>query len=266
MFASTEVTTAIVTGNDAEYVAHSVDTVMDANQPYNVTVTMRNNGITTWTAAGGYYLVGANPAYNVLWSVPQVALDPTDAIAPGQIKTFMFTVYSPGFPNTYNFQWQMSQITGNFGELFGDRSVSVQVAVGNPGPVLPSFITQPTDQFIQPGQTATFWATVVGRPNPGYQWRVRAATSTADPNPPFIDIPGATGFSYTTTPATLAHDGMKFVLVATNTAGSVESFAATLHVSTSAPSVVVDQLAVYNINIMNAITANGYNFLPKRCG
>jgi hypothetical protein len=263
IFAATETDTAIITGNNAQFVSQTVTNTMDPNQPYPVTITMRNTGVTTWTRAGGYYLVGQNPAHNVLWSVPQVPLGENESIAPGQTKTFTFDVYSPGFPNIYNFRWQMDQMTPNFGELFGEMTQNVQITVGNPGPILPSFITQPTDQHIQPGQTATFGATVVGQPGPGYQWRVRAATSTANPNPPFVDIPGATGLSYTTPVAALTDHGMQYVLIATNTAGSVESFHATLHVSTGAPSVILDQLATYTATITNAVTAAGHNFLPN---
>lgn len=262
VFASTEIRTAIVTGNNSQYVSQTVPTTMDPNLPYNVSVTMRNTGTTTWTPAGGYFLVGDNPAHNVLWSVPQVPLDANESIPPGASKTFDFTVYSPGFPNVYNFQWRMSQMTDNYGEMFGARSANVQVTVGNPQPILPSFITQPTDQHIQPGQTATFWASVVGTPPPGYQWQVRAASSPANPNPTFSPIVGATGNSITTSSATLADDGMQFVLVATNTAGSVNSFVATLHVSTGAPS-LIGELALYSMSITNSVTANGLNFLPR---
>jgi chitodextrinase len=88
------------------------------------------------------------------------------------------------------------------------------------GAVAPSITTQPANQSVSEGQTATFAVTASGTAPLGYQWR-RGSTN----------ISGATSASYTT-PATQASDnGATFSVVVSNSAGSVTSNIATLTVA-----------------------------------
>src|SRR5947208_16955102 len=99
-----------------------------------------------------------------------------------------------------------------------------KVAVtNNPPAVMPSIATQPTNQTVTVGQTATFTVVATGTAPLSYQWQ---KNTTA--------ISGATSASYTTPATTSADNSAKFVVVVSNTAGSVTSNAATLTVNSAA--------------------------------
>lgn len=93
-----------------------------------------------------------------------------------------------------------------------------------PPPVSPSITTQPANQTVNVGQTATFSVTANGTAPLSYQWQKGG-----------VAISGATSASYTT-PATQSSDnGTTFTVTVTNAAGSVSSNAATLTVTTTIP-------------------------------
>src|SRR5437762_3969921 len=94
---------------------------------------------------------------------------------------------------------------------------------GKPPPVAPSITTQPMNQTVTAGQTATFTVVATGTAPLSYQWQ---KNTTA--------ISGATSASYTTPATTSADNSAKFVVVVSNTAGSVTSNAATLTVNSAA--------------------------------
>src|SRR5438477_4882047 len=89
--------------------------------------------------------------------------------------------------------------------------------------VAPSITTQPASQTVTAGQTATFTVVATGTAPLSYQWQ---KNTTA--------ISGATSASYTTPATTSADNSAKFVVVVSNTAGSVTSNAATLTVNSAA--------------------------------
>ncbi|MGH9743474.1 MAG: beta strand repeat-containing protein, partial [Candidatus Acidiferrum sp.] len=98
----------------------------------------------------------------------------------------------------------------------------------SPATVAPTITTQPVNQAVTAGQTATFVVAAGGTAPLSYQWQKNGA-----------NIAGATGTSYTT-PATATTDsGSTFRVVVTNTTGSVTSSAATLTVTaaTVAPTI-----------------------------
>jgi hypothetical protein len=87
----------------------------------------------------------------------------------------------------------------------------------------PGFSTQPANQSVTAGQTATFSVTATGTTPLAYQWQKNNS-----------NVSGATSLSYTT-PATVSGDsGAKFRVVVTNSAGNATSNSATLTV-TAAP-------------------------------
>ena len=84
-------------------------------------------------------------------------------------------------------------------------------------------MTQPANQIVTAGETATFTVMASGTAPLSYQWLKNNA-----------NIGGATAASYTT-PATIAGDsGAKFDVVVTNSAGSMASSMATLTVNAAA--------------------------------
>lgn len=96
---------------------------------------------------------------------------------------------------------------------------------------LPSITTNPVDQIVTVGQTATFTAGASGNPAPTFQWRSAPETG------PFTDISGATSASYTTPATTLAQNGTRFQVIATNSWGTATSIEATLTVIGIAPAI-----------------------------
>jgi hypothetical protein len=90
------------------------------------------------------------------------------------------------------------------------------------GPIAPQIITQPGDQAVTAGQTATFSVAVSGTAPLSYQWRKNTAS-----------ISGATAASYTTLATTAGDTGSKFDVVVSNSAGNITSTRATLTVNSA---------------------------------
>ena len=91
--------------------------------------------------------------------------------------------------------------------------------------------TNPTDQSVCDGGTATFSASGNGFPAPTVQWQVSSGG-------PFTDIPGATSTTLMFT-ATTADNGKQYRAVFTNAGGTATTTAATLTVNT-APAVTTN--------------------------
>lgn len=97
----------------------------------------------------------------------------------------------------------------------------------------PSIGTQPRNQTVPQGATATFTASASGEAPLGYQWQRAASAGT------FADIPGATSASYTTPATTAADEGARFRVVVTNAHGSATSNEAILTVVANRPPAAV---------------------------
>jgi hypothetical protein len=93
----------------------------------------------------------------------------------------------------------------------------------NAAAVAPTITTQPVNQTVTAGQTATFAVVAAGTAPLGYQWQKNG-----------VNIAGATATSYSTPVTTTADSGTTFRVVVTNTAGTVTSAAATLTVNAAA--------------------------------
>ncbi|HEY8462070.1 MAG TPA: NBR1-Ig-like domain-containing protein, partial [Blastocatellia bacterium] len=119
---------AMPSGNDAAFVSQSVPATMTAGESYAVTVTMLNQGTTTWTPEQEYRLGAQNPHDNTIWltTTNRVNLSPGESVSPGATVTFSFVVKAPGSPGSYNFQWRMVQ---EFVERFGATTPNVPVQV-----------------------------------------------------------------------------------------------------------------------------------------
>ncbi len=96
----------------------------------------------------------------------------------------------------------------------------------NPAPQAPAITTQPTAQTVAPPATATFAAAASGVPTPTWQWQV-----STDGGATFAKVTGATSQSYTTPATSGADNGKRYRAVATNSAGSATTSAATLTVT-----------------------------------
>src|SRR5580704_17946144 len=88
-------------------------------------------------------------------------------------------------------------------------------------PNLPAIVTQPANQTVTVGSSATFTVTASGQTPLSYQWY-----DFAKP------IAGATSASYTTPPAAGSDNGSFFFVIVSNSMGSTESSEATMTVNT----------------------------------
>jgi YD repeat-containing protein len=119
-----------VQGNGAQFISQSLPTTMRAGLSYPVTVTMRNTGTTTWTAAHLYRLGSQNPQDNQTWGRARIFLP--GSVAPGANVTFSFIVVAPyggvEEPPPAQFQWRMVQ---DGVEWFGDSSTNQTVTINS---------------------------------------------------------------------------------------------------------------------------------------
>ncbi|MDP9084815.1 MAG: pyrrolo-quinoline quinone [Pseudomonadota bacterium] len=110
-----------------------------------------------------------------------------------------------------------------FLQFAGCGGASTEVTSSTPATSAPSITAQPVNQSVAQGQTATFTVAATGTAPLSYQWDKNGSA-----------IAGATAASYTTPAAVAADSGSTFLVVVTNSLGSVSSNAATLTVTTSA--------------------------------
>jgi hypothetical protein len=95
---------------------------------------------------------------------------------------------------------------------------------------LPSITTQPVNQSVNVGQTATVSVVASGSPPLTFQWQRNG-----------VDIPDATSSSYTTPVTTAADDNAQYSVIVSNALGSAFSNTVTLRVA-SPPQITQDPL------------------------
>ena len=118
--------------------------------------------------------------------------------------------------------------------LWGCTGTVKQSSTGT-GTTAPAITTQPANQSVTVGQTATFSVTATGTAPLAYQWQRNNA-----------NITGANSATYTT-PATVSGDnGAAFRVVVTNSAGNATSNSATLTVNAAAvaPSITTQPVSI----------------------
>ncbi|MBP6886429.1 MAG: PKD domain-containing protein [Candidatus Pacebacteria bacterium] len=139
--------------NNALYVSQSVPTTIVAGQTATATVTITNNGTTTWTAGTNYKLGSQNPADNTTWGLLRVPVG--SSISPGSTTTFSFTITAPSTPGTYNFQWRMVQ---ELIEWFGNTTPNVAITVTATNPVVSSVQAGVQDYCSHSDQRSISWS------------------------------------------------------------------------------------------------------------
>lgn len=157
---------------------------------------------------------------------------------------------------TYYFHFHHRDSSNNDSSVVSSTSFTTSVT-----PVAPAFTTQPSNQSVVVGGTATFNVVVTGTPTPTLQWQ-RSTNSGGS----WSDLSGSTSSSYTTPATTLtggsANNNDQYRVVATNSAGTVNSNAATLTVNT-APGVITTPIMRKNDGTLLAnetgVVANVYN-------
>ena len=127
----------------------------------------------------------------------------------------------------------------------GATSNTATLTVNGP----PSITTQPVNQTVAAGQTATFTVVATGTSPLSYQWHENGTA-----------IGGAIGASYTTPPTTSSDNGSQFSVAVTNAFGNVTSSSATLTISTASP---IQVLTYHNDNLRTGLNANETILTPS---
>ncbi|HEU4387635.1 MAG TPA: proprotein convertase P-domain-containing protein, partial [Blastocatellia bacterium] len=184
-------------------------------------------------------------------SIPDVTTDPVDqSVCQGSTATF--TAAASGSP-TPTVQWQVSTDGGaTFNNIGGETNTTLSFTATAPQNgnkfravftstcgtdtsaagtltvlAAPVVTTDPVNQSVCAGSTATFTAGASGSPAPTVQWQVSTDGGTT-----FNNIGGATSTTLSFT-ATAPQNGNKYRAAFTNTCGSATSTAATLTLSTA---------------------------------
>jgi hypothetical protein len=192
---------------------------------------------------------------------PVVTTNPAD-LTVGEGATATFTAAaSSSVPETV--QWQVSTDGGaTFSDVPGATSDTLTVPATtlgesgnqyravftNPGgtatttaatltvtPAAPVVTTNPTDQAVVEGATATFTAAATSSVPETVQWQVSTDGGTT-----WSDLPGATTATLTIPPTVAAESGNQYRAVFTNPGGSATSTAATLTVTPLPPVVTTN--------------------------
>ena len=211
-------------------------TTGDSGSSFTVTVSNTTGSVTSNAAT-----LTVSPAA----VAPAITTQPSNqTVTAGQTATFMVAATGTA-PLSYQWKKNGTNISGATGSTYttpatttGDSGSSFTVVVSNtagsiasgtatltvnPAPVAPTVVTQPSNQTVTAGQTATFSVTAGGSAPLSYQWKKNGTA-----------IAGATSSTYTTPATTTADSGAVFNVTITNTAGSVTSGNATLTVNASA--------------------------------
>jgi hypothetical protein len=196
----------------------------------------------------GANVTGVNFTDTATAVAPTITTQPANqAVTAGQTATF--TVVAAGTaPLSYQWQKNGVNVSGATAASYrtpatatADNGGTFRVVVSNAAGTVtsaaatltvttaavgPSIITQPTNQTVTAGQTATFSVAAAGTAPLTYQWKKNG-----------MAIAGATSSSYIIPTTTSSDSGSSFVVVVSNSAGSVTSNTATLTVNAAVPTV-----------------------------
>jgi parallel beta-helix repeat protein len=143
--------------NGAQFISQSTPTTMVTGSVRSVSITLKNSGTTTWTAAAGHRLGSQNPQDNTTWGTGRVDLAAGESIVPGQQKTFTFNITAPATPGNYNFQWRMLQ---EGVEWFGDFTPTVLIQVTTTPVDAATFVSQSVPATLNTGEVRSVSVTM----------------------------------------------------------------------------------------------------------
>jgi hypothetical protein len=230
---------AAITGATSASYTTATESASDSGAQFSVVV---SNSAGNFTSNAATLSVTTSPA------APFITTQPANqTIFAGQTATF--SVIANG-TSPLSYQWRKNgttisgatsatyttpvEMTSDSGALFsvvvsnsaGNVTSNSATLTVNPDPVAPSITSQPASQTITAGQTATFSVTASGTTPLSYQWQKNGTA-----------ISGATSSSYTTLAETTSDNGAQFIVVVSNSAGTVTSNTAVLTVNPVAPSI-----------------------------
>lgn len=205
-----------------------------------------------WGCAGGM-----NPPSSPKPTIPGFAVQPaSQTVTVGQPAAFSVKVTGTA-PFTYQWQKNNADIGGANSSSYttpattiGDNGATFRAIVTNSAgsatsasatltvtsaPVAPSISTQPANQTVTAGQTATFSVVAAGTAPLTYQWQKNN-----------LNISGATSASYTTPPTVTGDSGASFRVKVANSVNSIMSNPATLTVNPVVVSAGTDVTTYHN--------------------
>jgi len=239
-----------ISGATASSYTTPATTTADSGSKFDVVV---SNTAGSMTSSQATLTVNSAPA------APSITTQPSNqTVAVGQMATFS-VVASGTAPLSYQWRKNNANISGATAASYttpatttadtGSKfDVVVSNSVGNitstqatltvnSAPAAPTITTQPANQTVTAGQTATFSVVAAGTAPLTYQWQKNGAAIT-----------GATATSYTTPVTTTADSGDLFRVMVNNAAGSVTSNSATLTVNPGTSTSSVDVITYHYDN------------------
>ena len=168
--------TKLVGQNNAQFISQTVPATVGLNEVFNVSITFKNTGATTWTTNGLYRMGSEAPRDNGTWGAGRIEL-PND-VSPGEEVTFSTSLTAPSSGDGYGtpFQWRMVQ---DGVEWFGEYSEVLSIFVGTgalddsllmPEPsfsILNNIVSTSMFHWYGPttGQVSGPWIPIEGREN-----------------------------------------------------------------------------------------------------
>jgi hypothetical protein len=256
--------TSIIIGATAASYTTPVTTTADNNARFDVVVT---NSVNSVTSAQASLSVNSAPV------APTITTQPANqTVTAGQTATFS-VVATGTAPLSYQWRKNTSIIIGATAASYttpvtttADNNATFDVVVTNSVnsvtsaqatltvnsvPVAPTISTQPANQTVTAGQTATFSVVATGTAPLSYQWQKNGS-----------DIISATAASYTTPVTTTSDNGALFRVVVSNTAGSMTSNSATLTVNPATTNSTVDVVTYHYDNGRSGENLNETTLTP----
>jgi hypothetical protein len=227
-----------------------------------------SNSVSSVTSTQATLTVNAAPVGPAITTQPA-----SQTVTAGQMATFI--VVSTGTaPLSYQWRKNMMNIGGAMSASYttpattsADNAAKFDVIVSNSvnsvtsaqatltvnsAPVAPTITTQPANQTVTAGQTATFSVVATGTAPISYQWQKNAA-----------DITNATAASYTTPVTTTADSGAMFRVMVSNSAGGITSTTATLTVNPGTTNSSVDVITYHYDNGRSGQNPNETTLTPS---
>jgi hypothetical protein len=279
---------AAPSGDDVAVTLNGVTQAASVSGSGSFSTTFNLQGLSTGTYAISYAYLGDATRFGAaaggsgtltIQAVPSIVTAPvSQAVTAGSSVTF--TASATGFP-TPTVQWQQSTNGTNWSTIAGATSTTYTISAvtasqngyryravftnsaGSTSTVAatltvlipPTVTSNPHNQTVNAGQTATFTAGASGGPTPSVQWQV-----STDGGNTFTNIAGATSTTLTLSGTTASQNGTIYQAVFTNSVGTVTTTRATLNVR-FAPIVTVNPAsqtvtAGQSVTFTAAATAN----------
>jgi hypothetical protein len=241
---------ANISGATASSYTTPATTTADSGSKFDVVVK---------NSAGSITSAQATLTVNAASVAPTITTQPANqSVTVGQVATFS-VLASGTAPLSYQWRKNTANISGATAANYstpatttGDNGSNFDVVISNSAgnitstqatltvnsaPVAPTITTQPANQTVTAGQTATFSVVASGTAPLTYQWQKNATA-----------IAGATAASYTTPVTTTADSGELFRVIVSNSAGSTPSMSATLTVNPGTTNSSVDVITYHYDN------------------